>query len=577
MANQKTREKRRAARLRKNLVAKQTAVEQEELEDEELEEETSDDEVLEEDETPEEEETEKLKKDYGMEDSSMPMMIPVGPTSWDEYKALETAREQAEAVDETTWTARQLVNNIMASMSMTPEEKGKAIAAVGEGFPQQIQDCMDMTGNVDVLEAEAMIAKDFRDMPVGEKVSSWIEKKTLSYKTKKNLPDSEYALVYKDPNGNTVRKYVISDKAHVRNALARAAQQIKAGGEGAADAKKALPKIHAAAKKMGIGQVKKEAASAIMIEKDATGAWRWVGWVSNNFKDRSGDIITEAAHKEYVDWVNKDMGTRAPVFTSCHAPFTVRENPADFVGYENGFLVMSGALTENEAASLLRVQKSTDIGMSHTSWGIRDPHDPKLILKYRMFEVTDLPVQTADNPFTTLDAISKEDPMNSEEQLKYLTTLLGSKKKAEQALSLKTSMAKKELTEAGVESKETPAPVETPAETAQTNLDMDAILKEVETRLDIPGLNEFVKLAKAEMEKVPLLEEVIKQMKTTKEEEVAKMIEAPVASRMAWSKRPSQATDNVVKETDELLKQAPKLDPANWLSQVTNTEPLEVS
>jgi HK97 family phage prohead protease len=77
-----------------------------------------------------------------------------------------------------------------------------------------------------------------------------------------DLPDSDFAYIEpggkKDDGGKTIprslRHYPIHDAAHVRNALARASAAINAGGDQAAIAKKAMPAINAAAKKLGIGQ-----------------------------------------------------------------------------------------------------------------------------------------------------------------------------------------------------------------------------------------------------------------------------------------------------------------------------------
>jgi hypothetical protein len=82
-----------------------------------------------------------------------------------------------------------------------------------------------------------------------------------------DLPDSDFAYIEsggeKDEEGKTtprsLRHYPIQDAAHVRNALARAAAAIAAGGEQANIAEKAMPAIKAAAKKMGIGDEKKAA------------------------------------------------------------------------------------------------------------------------------------------------------------------------------------------------------------------------------------------------------------------------------------------------------------------------------
>src|SRR5580692_850442 len=77
---------------------------------------------------------------------------------------------------------------------------------------------------------------------------------TLSDADQNNLPDSDFAYVedggVKDSSGKTVprskRHFCITDAAHVRDALARA------GGGQSPFADKALPNIHAAAKKFGI-------------------------------------------------------------------------------------------------------------------------------------------------------------------------------------------------------------------------------------------------------------------------------------------------------------------------------------
>jgi len=156
-------------------------------------------------------------------------------------------------------------------------------------------------------------------------------------------------------------------------------------------------------------------------------------------------------------------------------------------------------------------------------------------------------------------------------QLEYLTSLLGSKEKAEQALVLKTSMAKKELDEAGVESKEKPtatAQTPTPAESAIP----EHVMKEIMEKLDIPGLNEFVIKANDAIEKVSLLEAVIKELSANKDEELANLISPPTQT-LAWSQkqRASESDKNVLKEDDELLKAKPQ---TGWLSEATGTKPI---
>lgn len=520
---------------------------------------------LQQDELEEEMGAESVQKD--MTEMAMPMP---GPTSWDELDEQELAYEKAEMVQEATWDVRKLVSNILWHPEMNADQKSSAIAAVGQGFGPRVNailegsDVISKEVDMDLLAAEALLAQDERNTPITEKVFDII-KRTLSYGARKNLAAGDFALPEE-------RAYPIHDKAHVRNALARAAQQMKAGGSGAERAKKAMPKIRAAAKKMGIESSMEKEHNAIVIEKDAAGDYRWVGWVSNNFEDRSGDILTDGAHLEYVDWVNKDLGQRAPVFTSCHAPGTAREHAVDFVGYQNGFLVMSGKLNDGEAQALMTVSKEVELGMSHTAWGLRDQSDPRLITKYRIFEVTDLPVSQADNPFTTLETISKEADMD---QLEYLTKLLGSKERAQTVLAEKTKLAQKELQEAGVESKEVQPPVEnkasTPAAaptppTVNVSVDADALMKQIEDKLGMGQLSETIAEMRKELEKIPVLEELVKTLSKSADDTLAETL-TPPASRYVWmsKSRPSQSEETVVKEEDPIAKAKPS---THWLEEV---------
>lgn len=510
-----------------------------------------------------------------------------GPLTFEQIDELEAAEEKAEEIRKMTWQVQDLVRNIVNSPMLEPPEKATYVKAVGNEFGNRVAAVMDTpTGmmkemNVDALAAEAVLAQDERNMGFFEKIGGIFSKKDLSTDARKALSDNDFALPEK-------RKYPIHDKAHVRNALARAAQQIRKGGEAAADAKKAMPRIRAAAKKFGIEVGMEKGKSGIIIQKDAQGDWRWVGWPSNNFIDRSKDILTEAAHLEYVDWWHKNKDNLGfPVFTSMHAPGTARTHPVDFVGYENGFLVMSGKLTEEEAAGLLRVQKEYDLGMSHTGWGIRDPKDPRQIVLYRTYEVTDLPVEMADNPFTDLAVVSKEAEMEKKDQVAYLSKLLGSDEKAEEALSMKTSLKQAELQAEGIEQKQAQDEPEAEPETVEAQTpEFDELIAKIGKEFDMEGLNEFVALAKEAVEKVPMLEQVIKaqqeqiaKLGAETDEQLAEMIEPKIGPKFSWSKaRASEADDNVL-EGEDLKKAKAKLPgipdaDEYWFAQTTGIPPV---
>jgi len=502
--------------------------------------------------------------------------------SFSQLDAAMAAQEKVEKVNETTWMVRDLVNNILYNRELDVDEKASAIKSVADDFGARVRSIMDSnilkaSIDLDALELQATLARDKRNLSFSERVKDMVSKAVLTASAENKLSDDDFALV-ETKDGKKVRKYPIHDKAHVRNALARAAQMIKAGGEAEADAKTALPKIRAAAKTMGIDVSIDKDANAIQIEKDANGDWRMVNLVSNKWLDRDDEIICEDAHKEYAEWVNSSPEFM-PASMSWHIPETVRENCVDFVDYIDGFLITSVKLTEKEAQSLLEVSKNVDLGMSHGSFVLeRDPNDSRIITKYRMYEVSDLPLKNAANPFTDLETISKEVGMD---KLEYLSKIMG-KEKAE-AYFEKIGLKKQALEDAQIESKEvTEEVVETEpvAELEEKKVNEPGdVVAEVLKQLDIDGLNEFVTKAQEAMEKIPVLEELVKELSTNQEDKLAEMINPPISKKMAWS-RPSESKENILKEgvkKDEKLKeQVPGIPEEMWLSQATGTVPIKV-
>lgn len=480
-----------------------------------------------------------------------PVMPITGPVSFEELDAAEAARETAHEVAEAGWDAQSLVRNILNHPMMDPKAKATAIKNVGSGFEKRISTILKSPETVqkdlDVLSLESILAHDKRNTNFVEQI---VDKAKLAMA------------------GESTTPYNLEDKAHTRAALVLAAREIEAGGNGAVLAKETLPAIRAAAKKFGIEMTMKKDRNAIVIEKDASDHWRWIGWVSNNFIDTDSDIIAEVAHKEYVGFLDENP-TMMPSFITWHTPGTHRESLPDFAAYENGFLIMSGKLTEKEAEVLLKAGQSRDLGMSHgTLVFSRDPKDARVITKYRMYEVSDLPLENAANPFTAIETLSKEADMN---KLDYLAGFVG-KERAEELIK-QTETAQTDLTAAGVISKDAkaaPTPAATPA-TADTAIP-EHVMKEIMEKLDIPALSAFVEKAQGEMEKVPVLEALVKQLLASKDEDLANMI-SPPSQTLAWSQkqRASEKDDNVLGENDQLLKSKPQ---TGWLSEATGTKPI---
>ena len=582
------RSKREAARLRR--LQKQAELEQ--AQEDELEEEIASEE---EDEGIGEEE-QVLQKDgmvIGSSEEAQKVQMIVGPTSWDELDQRRMEAERAQEMRKVTWDVQDLVANILESPVLELTDKSKAVQEVGKGFEQRVTalmaakdeqeiEAIEFEKDLDLLGIEAILAHDKRERNLLESMTDILTKAKLTAAAEGNLADEAFALVVMR-DGKKVRKYPIHDKAHVRNALARAAQQLQAGGEGAADAKAALPKIRAAAKRMGIEVGMKKERNAILIEKDFNDQWRWVGWVSNNFLDWNGQIVSEAAHREYVEFFEKNKDA-APIFLTWHTPGTGRKAPVDFCTYENGFLIMSGKLEEAEAVALLKAREKTELGMSFGALGLVVPgkttRGPEIVIKYRMYEVSDLPLENAANPFTDFETIVKEVGMD---KTKYLTLLLGSEEKATQFLE-KTKLKQEELRAAQIPEKEKqPDPPEPktgdPAGGTQaapiSPEDAQAIVARVFKEMDIEGLNAFVVQAKEAIEKVPVLEALVKELQGNQDEKLAELL-TPPATRFAWmqAERASQAKETIIKKDDKLAKKTPGVPEDYWLSEVTATAPV---
>lgn len=337
--------------------------------------------------------------------------VSFGPVSWDELDELREAEKRAARVSRVSWDFRDLLWNIMRNPGLALSEKIAAIKGAADGVEPRVDDALSKKElkKLDAETLEIMLLSKEADSEVGlvGRKLEHMQRAKLTSEARGKLSDASFALVV-ERDGKTVRKYPIHDKAHVRNALSRAAQQLKAGGEGKADARAALPKIRAAAKRMGIGMPSKKKKNAIMVQKDSNGNWRWIGWVTNNFKDRDGDIIAEAAHKDYIDWLDEtvpEIPALSPELRIWHTPGTARKSRVDWWSYTNGFLLMSGLLTEKEAVDLMTSMHKQDMGMSHGFLAMgRDEKDRRVITKYRTYEVSYLPLKMASNPWTSIEA-----------------------------------------------------------------------------------------------------------------------------------------------------------------------------
>lgn len=529
----------------------------------------------------EDNEAEVTEKDYYPQPAMNVMPgISFGPTSFEELDAKREAEEAASILRRASYDVEDLVYNIVNNPTMDASEKKKAIKSVGDGYEERVAALSKKekeVEDIDLLVIESIQAHDRRARGPLESMLGFLGKAKLTAEQESKLDDDQFALV-KEEDGHKVRKYPIHDKSHVRNALARAAQQIKGGGAGAADAKAALPKIRAAAKQMGIDVSIEKERNAIIVEKDKQGDWRWVGFASNNFKDRDGDTFSAAAHEEYVAWFEKNRDF-APVFLTWHTAGTERQNPVDFATFEKGFLILSGKLEEQEAAAILKVQKEVQLGMSVGVISmLSGKKGDRTVEWYRMYEVSDLPLDRAANPFTDLETIVKEVGMDKKA---YLETILGPERAAAylaKAEQMQAELRKSEVTEKEVKGGDKPAETKPAAPVAEVKFTIDELMKDLlprlEKDLDLPGLSEAIALAKEDHDKVGVLEELVKSLQVSQDDRLVEMIQPKYAwQRIAKDVKPSESAETEVKPDEKIA--GPGLD-ENWLSQATGTKPIAV-
>ncbi|MDM7940144.1 MAG: hypothetical protein QUS07_07370 [Methanothrix sp.] len=264
--------------------------------------------------------------------------------------------------------------------------------------------------------------------------------------------------------------------------------------------------------------------------------------------------MTSDSHKEYVKLLDENPNL-APELWSWHTPGTARKSPADWWDYADGFLMMSGPLTVDEASALKEVQNSgVQLGMSHGFFAFSRDEAQGLIKEYYSFEVSDLPVRFAANPWTGLQTISQEvkEMGFSPDKRKYLVTLLGEDqvKKLEDS----TKEMAQNLEALNIDSKEastqepTPPAVDTKvlAEMISKSLDLPKVVKEA-----VAPVVESVSSLDTQLKEVVGR---IEKLEKSDDEKLAALI-APATSAVTTSTPASKSKDNVVKDDDPLLTQ----------------------
>jgi hypothetical protein len=194
-----------------------------------------------------------------------------------------------------------------------------------------------------------------------------------------------------------------------------------------------------------LGMKRAEPVSGFKVYATKAGP-RWVGWWTNNFQDKEGELFSEKAIDDYVDRVRAGL-TPYPELWAYHIPGS-KHGEAQFVGRIGHYAIAAGSFddtTLGQRASDVYARAGKKYAMSH---GFNYP--PSQLIdgvfhQFNTFEISTLPVKAAANPYTAFEEMTK---MLTEEQVKELGALFGPEIAAE--IVANTEAKSKAIEAAGV-------------------------------------------------------------------------------------------------------------------------------
>lgn len=145
--------------------------------------------------------------------------------------------------------------------------------------------------------------------------------------------------------------------------------------------------------------------------KQVDGRTRFFTVFSNYYKDKQGEILSSAAHKEYVDWVTSTGAY--PDLQLWHCGNKSKWGKVDWVEYVDGLVCASGLIDAGKEEIAERITKE-DLGVSHGFIGLVNKE--KIVTKYRTFEISPLPKWAAANLWTGINFVNEGVEMPFTEQ-----------------------------------------------------------------------------------------------------------------------------------------------------------------
>lgn len=430
----------------------------------------------------------------GQKDIIVEQAYPPHPvvTSFEEMEVIDEARKKAAEIEDLTYTAQNLIGNIMSNPDIE-DKPGKLenlmnslIKRTKKLLGKKEADDKAATKTEDGIEFKA---SDYAVVPDPEKPSTW--KLRLAEKSSGDFTVAQIAraITAMQPGGFRGQRveFAPGDKEQAISRIRATIGKAKPDKEQRENLEERLAKI----KEVGN-------ANSFKCFKDASGNWRWVSVVSNHFKDRDGEIITGTAHKEFTEYLDK--GGEYPEAWLWHTPGT-RWGKADWADFVDGFLVVSGVVDAGKEAIAEALAQDEGLGVSHGYQYTSNDKVKGVINRYRMLEMSPLPMKVAANEWTSLEIIKREVDMNAEKRL-FLVEKMGE----DAVVRLEAGLAdfNKALQDAGVEWKEAeekPGILDAMVDMATKAIEGSPKLKEISDAM--AALNgRMAKLEKSDDEKV---------------------------------------------------------------------------
>lgn len=302
---------------------------------------------------------------------------------------------------------------------------------------------------------------------------------------------------------------------------------------------------------------KSKSDNTFMVWKEASG-YRWLTAYSNKFRDDDNppEILSDAAHKEFVEAVDKGEWTY-PELWIWHVKGS-RSGAADYVAYDGSFALASGTFDADKQDVAEKLSRRDDLLTSHgmpTAEIQRDEKDQSILTRYRTQEISVLPDFAAANKHTPFTIVKEVDMALPKQKRAFLAEILGEERTAE--IEAQLDAKGKEL-EQKVEFKEekkeeTPA-IEPVVEPVVKYATEDAVVDAIAGSLK-PVLEQLESLRLS----VENFGKELKQLEITEDEKIKNLItETPAASLFHRVQSAIGAKETEIDGRSSLAKSGPK-------------------